>query len=71
MYVRIKYKTSREKEESEGHPKGKGKGKGKKSIESKPVRKEILPEPETVIERPLTPTVVDSSNSNSLDDAAN
>ena len=71
MYDRIKYKRSKEKEESEGHPKGKGKGKGKKSIESKPVRKEIFPEPETVIERPLTPTVVDSSNSNSLDDAAN
>ena len=71
MYDRIKYKRSKEKEENDRHPKGKGKGKGKKSIESKPVRKEVLPEPETIVERPLTPTVVDSSNSNSLDDVPN
>ena len=43
------------------HPKGKGKA--KKSIESKPVRKELAPQT-----RCLTPTVVDNSNSNSYDD---
>ena len=34
-------------------------------------RKEILPEHEIVIGRPFTHTVVDSSNSNSLNAAAN
>ena len=60
MYDRIKYKRAKEKDEAH-HPKGKGKG--KKSIESKPVRKELAPQT-----RCLTPTVVDNSNSNSFDD---
>ena len=53
MCYRIKYITSKKQEERECHPKEKGHGKSKKSIESKPVRKEIFLEPVTFIGCPL------------------
>ena len=46
MYDKIKYKRSKA-DEDEKHPKdkgkGKGKGKGKSTIETKPIRKEVIP----------------------------
>ena len=66
MYDRIKYKRAKDNEEDR-NPKGKGKGKGKRSIATKPVRKENICSNTGIRSRSVTPTVVDNSNSNSME----